>query len=225
MSVPCPTPGKTRFATPEAARTSAARFAKNLRTYECTCGWHHLTSKPAPAAPIADAAVTQHVTALGDAEFEVLVAAEATDKATPQQAAALRSLANVDRWLEALRHINADLHLQLVAARGDNSEERREWRRRIQQVIRQVTTRKQEAKAARQQAYLAAGKERVRLEAEGLTVPQARAAAGDAAVQRLIDAHQGEFGRLLEEEYAKAGLRLPNRVVRHLAANAVAGSA
>lgn len=52
MSMPCPSPGKRRYATAEAARQAAAGsapvYGRLLNAYLCRCGWTHLT-KLAPA--------------------------------------------------------------------------------------------------------------------------------------------------------------------------------
>lgn len=52
MTAPCPSPGKRRYATAEAARQAAARtapvYGRLLNPYLCRCGWTHLT-KLAPA--------------------------------------------------------------------------------------------------------------------------------------------------------------------------------
>ncbi|MCP3820104.1 hypothetical protein NLX86_18985 [Streptomyces sp. A3M-1-3] len=52
MTPDCPTPGKHRYATREAAALVAERtqvpFGRVLNPYACRCGWVHLT-KLAPA--------------------------------------------------------------------------------------------------------------------------------------------------------------------------------
>lgn len=49
----CPTPGKHRYATPEAAarvsQQTQPAFGKRLNPYQCRCGWVHLTSLADPA--------------------------------------------------------------------------------------------------------------------------------------------------------------------------------
>lgn len=46
----CPTPGKTAYATRQAADQAAARsplkVGIQLASYACPCGWHHLTKGP-----------------------------------------------------------------------------------------------------------------------------------------------------------------------------------
>lgn len=52
MTASCPSPGKRRYATAEAAAQAAARtapvYGRLLNSYLCRCGWTHLT-KLAPA--------------------------------------------------------------------------------------------------------------------------------------------------------------------------------
>lgn len=43
-----------------------------------------------------------------------------------------------------------------------------------------------------------------------------QAEAGQRAIERLTDAHRGEYLRLLAEEFTRAGLRLPYRIARRL---------
>ena len=49
----CPTPGKTAYATRAAANQAAAasllRCGYQLASYQCPCGWHHLTKGPGDA--------------------------------------------------------------------------------------------------------------------------------------------------------------------------------
>ncbi|WP_158819119.1 MULTISPECIES: hypothetical protein [Streptomyces] len=51
--------------------------------------------------------------------------------------------------------------------------------------------------------------------AAGATVKELRALAGEAAVQRLIAAHNAEFDDYLTEEYALLGISLPARIERY----------
>lgn len=45
MTTECPTPGKHRYATREAAAKAADRtqvpYGRHLSSYECRCGWFH----------------------------------------------------------------------------------------------------------------------------------------------------------------------------------------
>jgi hypothetical protein len=223
MTTACPTPAKTRFATDEAAKHAAARYVKTLRTYQCDCSWWHLTSKTQAPKPIADTTVTQHVTALDDTDFELLVGAELRGHATPQQAAALRDPINHDRWIRALIATNEDIQQQLAARKNDRSTEATQWRRRTLTIQRSLRERRAEAKNLRQQAHAAAGRERALSATEGMTVGQKRSIAGERAIQRLIDAHQAEFGQYLIEEFTKDGLQVPTRIARHAARNAAQG--
>jgi hypothetical protein len=221
----CPTPAKSRFATETAAQLAAARYGKALHAYGCSCGWYHLTSKPAPAAPVEDPTVTQQVTALDDGEFLRIVGSEVRGQATPQQAAALRHRINLDRWLGALANLNLELQQQLAARKGDHSEETNQWRQRILRVQQFVNDRRTEAKKLRCEAHLAWGREQERLRLAGTTGAEARAAAGERAIDRLIGSHRAEFDRLLVEEFERAGLEVPTRIARHAARNAAAEAA
>jgi hypothetical protein len=216
----CPTPAKVRYATEGAAQLVAAGFHRDLRAYHCPCDWWHLTSKPGPVKPREDTTVTQHVAALDNDDFEALTGADIRGTATPEQAAALRSTINLYRWTDALKAITIDINAQLAARKGDTAPATMDWRRRVLDVQRSLHERRAEAKRLRQQAHAAASIEGQRLASLDTSGPQARAAAGERAIQRLIDAHQGEFGDLLIAEYEAAGLQVPTRIARHAARRA-----
>lgn len=239
----CPTPTKSRFATREAADSSASRNAlavgKPLRPYRCVpaCGWWHLTSKQqSPAAP--DPGTVAAVAALTDREFRDLVSADIAGKATPVEAGALRRPEVAARWAAALKQVEVSLMAQLVERRSEVGPDVDVWRARVHRKRGWVASRREEArellrvaalagqeaahraaverKAAAKRAAAAAGEEARRANPEG--------AAGEAAIKRLIEAHRREFTELLAEEYAAAGLVLPARVARHLEAHRAVAS-
>ncbi|MGW4695196.1 hypothetical protein ACWEO1_22770 [Kitasatospora cineracea] len=219
MPATCPTPGKTRFATQEAAQLAASRYAKTLTAYHCECDWWHLTSK-ASINPTPDAAATRDVANLNDTDFQTLVGVELRDQASPQQAAALRDPINLDRWIAALADTSEDISQQIAARIGDRSPTTTDWRRRVLAIQRNLRQRRTEANTLRQQAHAAAGRERATRAAAGMTVNQLRALAGERATQRLIDNHQAEFTSLLVEEFKRNGLEIPTRIARHAARHA-----
>lgn len=238
--ITCPTPGKSRFATGEAAESSARRNAlavgKPLRPYECVCGWHHLTSKP-PQAHEPKPDVTAQVAQLGDRAFRDLVNADLAGKADPDQAGALRTAEVVDRWEATLKQVEIALMAELTARRSERGPDVDAWRSRVQLRRGWIAARRREARvlqramtAARQGAEQRAAVERSVARdaersraAEELRRANPAGVAGEAAVKRLIAAHQAEFMELLVEEYAAAGVEFPARLARRLESHRAEG--
>jgi hypothetical protein len=156
---------------------------------------------------------------MSDEEFALLVGADVRGGVSPAQAGALRSAVVVTRWQEALKALEVDLNGQLAERAGDRSVEASDWRRRTERVRLVVRERRVEVARIRQALGSAAEVERLRLAAAGLSVREARAAAGEVAQRRLVAAHAAEFGLLLAEEFERAGLVVPARVARHVARN------
>lgn len=220
----CTTPWKTPFSSEAAALSSVTRrdVELELRAYTCTCGWAHLTRRAGLPTPVESAEVTARVAALSDADFLTLVGADVRADVTAEEAAALRAPVNLHRWAAALKDLEVDLQLQFANRRDQVSPLTVDWRRRAVAVRSFIQQRREEAKSALAALRAADAAERARVLAlSGLPLNEARAAVGDLAVQRLIDAHQAEFGLLLAEEFERAGLEVPTRVARHIARNSV----
>lgn len=220
----CPTPTKTPYATESVALSSAARrsFERQPRAYTCQCGWAHLTSRPGRPAPVDDPGVTARVVAMSEPEFYELVGADVRGTVTAQEAGALRAPVNLDRWAAALKAMEADLQLQFAHRAADKSATAQGWRSRTTALQACLHERRTEARAARVARQERAAAERARLAAIGaMPVKEAQAAVRDRARARLVRAHHAEFVLLLAEEFERAGLELPTRVVRQLARNSV----
>lgn len=243
MTITCPTPAKSRYATNQAADSAASRvqipIGQHLRPYECPCGWWHLTSQPGPATP--NDATIQTVAELDTPAFEDLVRRDLRGHATPHEAGALRHPAIATRWEAALLLLRVDLEGQFARRKEDRSLEARDWRRRATIVRATLAIRRKEARGARHRAGhgqhslpTAEQQAAARLNADrraarnrhlddivGDTRTRAeekelRRVAGEAAIKRLIDAHGTEFTQYLTEECERVGAELPNRVRKHL---------
>jgi len=229
VSGTCPTPTKSRYATGEAARRAATRvgftYSIELRAYECACTWFHLTSQPVPQHTLvtADTARIQYVSALPDLHFREIVALDAQNKADPMDAAALRSRINLKRWSTFLGQLLNDIEMQIGERRHRTDLENHDWRKRALGYRTTLMSRKVECQKLRAEAHEQTMRnndsrllEAQRAAAAGATVKELRTAAGEVAVDRLIDAHGTEFCRYLAEAYAELGITLPDRVKRHL---------
>ncbi|MBH1939250.1 hypothetical protein I5Q34_34185 [Streptomyces sp. AV19] len=213
---PCPAPGKSRYATREAA-TSAARAqvaaGRILRPYQCPCGWWHLTKDDVePAGPPAAETIAE-ITALDNDAFADLVRRDRRGIAHPHESEALRHPAVVRRWEEELTVLLVDLEAQFVQRAGDQSERTREWRGRAIWVRAELVKRRQEARALRK----AANRERPRaVLPPGAGERELRRLAGETAVERLKAAHGPEFARYVAEECERLGVEPPASVRKYL---------
>lgn len=207
LAVDCPTPAKSKYATQEAAQSAAHRVqipvGQVLTPYSCRCGWVHLTSRPQRPQPTIDDIAQVH--ALDDDQFRVLVIDDARYRAAWIRSRALRDRSLVHRWIAVLKAKQKDLNLQLADRDAGYSEE---WRQMATELRDNIAERRREA-AALIASYGSAARV-----STGGSVAERRSAAGEAAMQRLIDAHQAEYTELLVEEFQRVGLDVPNRVIR-----------
>ncbi|MEW2578397.1 hypothetical protein [Streptomyces syringium] len=246
----CPTPGKKRYATAEVAQAAAERSAisigQQLHPYQCPCGWLHLSKQDrAPRDPSPETVAL--VAALGPEAFDDLVRRELRGRAHPEEAGALRRPEVATRWEAALCLIQIDLEGQFAARAGDRSEASMDWRRRASWVRTTVAGRRKEARACRrdyrpgrapeEQATAAQANASAKVRraehvdgiVEASTSPakdrELRRQAGEAAIDRLINAHGLEFSRYLAEECERVGATLPSRVRKYLMADQVGDAA
>ncbi|MFB7378095.1 hypothetical protein ACFC6U_01905 [Kitasatospora purpeofusca] len=219
----CPTPGKAHFATPTAARRTAANYVHHLEPYECDCGWYHLTSKA--VVPASSLPVTEQVAALGDVEFAALAIQDVRGKVTPVQAGALRDAANVARWTDALNHFRAMVEGQFQQRAADTSPEGDEWRRRTASFRTALLARLTESTALASGLRRAEAAEAETRQAAGESLAELRQRAELEAVQRLVRAHGAEFNALVIEEYGRLGLAVPPRLRRRQARDAAVRTA
>lgn len=212
----CPTPAKARFATREAAESASRRATLGVGTvlhpYPCqeACGWWHLTSKPRtdPVVTLADVAALHQ---LDDDAFRELVSNDARGGASQLRSKALRDPSLAGRWIRTLKALQRDLNAQFRLRSGDYDKDTRAWR--IGATAFQGALRERRAEAVeivRVQGASMVSDGTKRGEREG------REAAGELAVNRLIEAHRAQFTELLVEEYARLGVAAPARVLRYL---------
>ena len=136
MSAPagCPTPLKARFATEEAAHSSARRVVlgvgKLLVPYLCegTCGWWHLTSKPRKPEPEVTLADVAALHQLDDDAFRDLVGNDARGGASRLRSKALRDPSLAARWIRTLKVIQRDVNAQFRLHQGNHDDATRAWR-------------------------------------------------------------------------------------------------
>ncbi|WP_405769215.1 hypothetical protein OG539_32630 [Actinacidiphila glaucinigra] len=190
----CPTPSKHRYATREAAESTARRIQAGigqiLNPYPCGCDWWHLTSQditlPEGAKP--RQADVDRLVAMTDLDFRAVVKADATGKAGRNYRLALRHRDNLRRWKHVLGELTFDLGRQFDEKAHDRSIAAHDWRKRARGYWDALAQRRDECGRLRQQAALDAGRE---------------AKAAKAAMARLIEAHGAEFSRYLAEETAR----------------------
>ncbi|MFD5610494.1 hypothetical protein [Kitasatospora sp. NPDC127060] len=219
----CTTPAKARFATTTAAARTAATYVHNLTPYLCACGWYHLTSKaivPATSLP-----VTEQVAALGDVEFAVLVVQDVRATVTPVQAGALRDVANVERWIRALTHLQSLVEAQFEERAEDRSPEAEAWRKGAAAFRDALLSRLGEATAAAAELRLAEAAEAAAHAKAGRSLAELRQRAELDAVRRLVQAYGAQFNALLIEEYQVLELAVPPRLRRRQARDAAVTTA
>ncbi len=212
----CPTPTKSRFATRKAAESSARRVQLSIGTllqpYLCeeACGWWHLTSHARPKQPDREptSAEVEAVRAMGDEDFRELVANDARGGASQLRSRILRNPSLAHRWIATLKALNGDIAVQFAERVGRTDVHTRQWRIKATAFQAAVSQRRAEA------TLIAGALNRV-TPSRNASQREQRAAAGENAIQRLIDAHQREFTQLLVEEYARLDLELPNRIRRY----------
>jgi hypothetical protein len=230
----CPTPSKKRYATREGAEAAAygaqIPVGKTLTPYLCQprgCGWWHLSKQAPDAIPNgaqADPQIVEHLLSLDDVAFRDAVADEACGKADTPTQIALRDLRLVRRWHKALGTLIQDVNAQL-AMRSD--EKKTDWGKRALTVKASLEARRTECPDLLTAAAAAAQAEQQRKAAERAEARKIartpkkdaaalRAQAGDAAIKRLINAHELEFARYLTEECERLDTPLPTRIERLL---------
>ena len=194
----CLTPEKKAFPSREAAIVGAHAIGKgHLSPYLCSCAQWHLTSRRNTADEVPEEMV-QLLAESPDKEFTSLVRAEIYGKATAEEAAALRSPELLYRWASALKAIAGDMQSKMEAAANRDDPTTRRWRQQHQRRILAVAARRKEARQLlsevdRQRRQRLTGRDR-RAEAR---------AAGQRAIDRLIETHREEFEAYLAEEKAK----------------------
>jgi hypothetical protein len=202
------------------------RVESPLSPYECSCSWWHLT-KGTPEKPIEASDASQHdvelVSALPANALREIVVRDASGEGDPSQRAALRHYRNQVRWKRQLGQLIADIETQLKDRRGDTTLAGHDWTKRATGYRDALLVRLNECKRLRasDHAAMSVGQKQRQRDAlvaaeSGATVKELRAAAGEIAIQRLIEAHDGEFCTYLAEEYARIGLSLPERVAARL---------
>ncbi|MER6605931.1 hypothetical protein ABT282_08445 [Streptomyces sp. NPDC000927] len=216
----CPTPKKHRFATMEAALIEIERagFALNKKLYAydtCECGWIHLTSKESRAIHNPKGARTlEQLIKLGDDEFDELVRSDVRGRAHPDESKMLRNPLLVRRWAAAMKAFQISLSVQLVQKAGQRDPEIMEWRARLAVVQKNLSDRRNEARAICSNISL---RNLPTPFPEGKSSEQRelRKAAGERAIDRLIEGNREEFTQYLIEEYAELGAKIPPRILKY----------
>jgi hypothetical protein len=236
VSVPCPHPTKTRYATRATAESAANRVSfqagVTLRPYECPCTWWHLTKSAAEILPDpadASTADVQRLAALPDIDFREIVATDARGEGNPVDRAALRNQHNLTRWKKYLGQLHQDLDQQLRDRRGDKSLAAHDWRKRVAGYREAIALRASECRRLKAEAHADMTRNQTFRKhdieiamAAGASLQELRQQAGDIAIRRLIEAHSPEFNGYLAEIYADLGITLPERIRRRLPAQAAA---
>lgn len=211
---PCPTPKKSRFATPEGAEAAAEHASrvlnKRLFPYPCACGWLHLSSKTALKNPDVGSRTAEEILQMDRRTFEMIVREDIRGSLDEKTAAALRDPTVLLRWMTALEDMRSTVIMQLDTRRGQSGDAVEKWREKAS-VFRDVLGRRhRECRMLFAEASPTG---------RGLAPKNAEAAmrswAGEKAIQRLIDHHQREFTEYLVEECEKLGIGVPARVLRY----------
>ena len=227
---PCPKPGKSRYATREAATSAARRVTLKadltLTPYECACTWWHLT-KGSPQQPVDPSGATpqqaMRLELLPDVDLREIAAQDARAEGDPIDRASLRHDGNLKRWHKALTELIADANKQLTARAHDTSLAAHDWRRRTTGYRDNLVIRLNECDRLRADAHMRAHQARIGRQqdletarARSTTVSELRRLAGEVAIDRLIAAHSTEFATYLADAYSDAGITLPQRIARRL---------
>jgi hypothetical protein len=195
----CPTPEKQHFSSKEAAEATAATRANTggrlLFPYQCQCGAWHLSGRRS-VAPISNPLLVERLSNLEDPEFDVLVSAELRGRATPEEAAALRTPELAYRWLKTLRRLSTSIQAQMAEKKGLQDAETNEWRAAMVRRLGYIQARSLEIKSI------------TGMETEGTKEDLLRKRAANAAKRRLVALHLDEYKQLLAEELEERGLRL-----------------
>jgi hypothetical protein len=208
--------------------------------------WHVSRNEPTPALPTTppDPIDVERLKTIPDIAFRGIVTEDATGKAALPDRLALRHPHNHRRWQRILGELLIDLGKQRKETQSDQSLSAHDWRKRsesyeaslrvraaeCQQLRSDVhveTLRQAEATRANKEAQATADAERkAKQEANARQAANERLAnaskkelrriAGEAAIQRLINAHGTEWCHLLAEECNRIGAELPARVTKYL---------
>lgn len=196
----CPTPGKRKYPTKEAAEARAAVQSTQTWPYLCSCRSWHLTMRRV-ADDTADPGEVARLSNLSDGDFELVVSAEVRGRATPAEAAALRTPQCAYRWHGMLKKMNASILADLAQMKGLKDEETK--RRRSALVRRQgaILGRATEAKRLKDLWNIERNRPKPKLtDSEKRRRAEHRKAAGERALERLRDMHREDFDKLLQEE-------------------------
>jgi hypothetical protein len=235
----------TERAAADAGRRRQIAAGQILNPYPCACTWWHVSrSEPTPALPTTppDPIDVERLKTIPDIAFRGIVAEDATGKAALPDRLALRHVANLRRWQRILGELLIDLGKQRKETQNDQSLSAHDWRKRSESYEATLRVRAAECQQLRSDAQVEALKQaqaaaqrkadRAAL-LEALNDPEAKAhreatraakhdqkelrrIAGDAAIQRLIDAHGTEWCQLLTEECNRIGAEVPARVTKYL---------
>lgn len=157
--------------------------------------------------------------ALNDEMFAGQVTEDAHGRLDAEAAAGLRHSLVRRRWLAEIQLKLTDIQRQFAARKSERGPEAKEWRLRALSWQERLLTRRNEARRllAEERAVAAVHRE------EDLSARRRRGEIGESAIARLIDAHRGEFDRLLAEEYLSAGVPLPRAAVERAMGERVSG--
>ena len=153
---------------------------------------------------------------MAEEPFLQLVMGEAKGRADPITALALRHPDLRVCWLKGIKSRITELHRQFAQHKDD--PEAAEWRKRANNVQASLLRRKYEAEAAGHRRTTESQWQRQRRLEASLDERRRRGELGEAAVQRLVEAHHEEFDTYLAEEYQRAGVELSGTLARRIAA-------
>lgn len=152
MANPCPTPRKDRYATLEAAEAGARRSEwvftiARLYTYDCDCGWIHLTKRPpdkVPADTAPDPAIVKQLAGLSAVLFTDAVTRDVRGVLSTAERIALRHPSLLVRWKSTLEWLRLRVDTQLADRADHIGPEVEEWRCRARTYMAALDRRRHE---------------------------------------------------------------------------------
>lgn len=155
-----------------------------------------------------DSQVAEWLRVIGEDEFREQVAADCRSQADAEVSEALRHPAVCRRWHDALKLLLVDINAQFAQRNDDRTPEGKAWRVKALRWQESLIRRRDEAKRrCTETSHLDPD-----TQAASKRDKQRRGAAGELAVERLIERHREEFDSLLVEEFEAAGLEPPHGV-------------
>jgi hypothetical protein len=197
----CPTPLKIRFGSRRDAKksiTDQGDIGVKLHTYECVCGFHHLTKSPGMSSvdSIMTVVAVPHALGLNDDEFREFVRFDVVGRLTADESAILRDAQIAPRWSKTLLEIRRDAERDLRHLSGLPSKGPGVLGRRAAKIkyLEDVGVLQAEANKLLYDHGI------VRVTEPRSETKIRRASAGERALQALVSRYRVEFTKIFMRE-------------------------